>query len=87
MYDLALGGIELQFAGGLGEVDEVYLRFLLFAEGFELELVHLASGERYYVFGGLGELEVDSLCEIHEVLLVLVGGKFLEEFGRALLVR
>ena len=59
----------------------------MLAEGLQFELVHFAGGEGDYVFGGLGELEVDSLCEIHEVLLVLVSGKFLEEFGRAVLVR
>lgn len=58
----------------------------MFAEGFEFELVHFSSGEGYYVFGGLGQFEIHSLCEIHEILLVLVSGELLEEFGGALLV-
>lgn len=58
----------------------------MLAEGFEFEFVYFASGEGYYVFSRLGKFEVDSLCEVHEIFLVLVGGKFLEEFGGALLV-
>lgn len=54
MYDFALWCIEVELAGGLGEVDEVDLRFLMLAEGFQFELVHFASGEGYYVFSGLG---------------------------------
>lgn len=45
----------------------------MLAKGFELELIALVGGEGDYVFGGLGEFEVDPLCEIHEVFLVLVG--------------
>jgi hypothetical protein len=71
--DFAVGGVELQLAGRLGEVDEVDLRFLVLAEGFQFELVAFAGGEGDDVFGGLGEFEVHPLCEIHEVLLVLVG--------------
>ena len=70
---------ELYLTGGLGEVDEVDLRFLILAEGLELLVLRLAGSERDDVAGGLRHLELRLLGEVHRVLLILIRRKLLEE--------
>jgi hypothetical protein len=74
-------GTGLYLACSFGQIDEVDLRFLVLAERLHLLIISFASCKWYDVPGGLGHLEMQLICQVDEILFVLVGGELLEEFG------